>query len=616
MDVFAVRDRIVRDYARYVRSFVQIRDPRIRERVQQDLDDGLLWPEPLLQVNPSYEVGHTVDELVEQGVVHPQLHKAFAIKLDDGSRKPLRLYRHQEEALKAAASGESYVLTTGTGSGKSLAYLIPIVDAILRQRTPGRIQAIVVYPMNALVNSQVEELDKFVGKGYDGPPVTFRRYTGQESPEQRADILANPPDILLTNYVMLELILTRRLDRALVERARGLRFLVLDELHTYRGRQGADVAMLVRRVRDICEAPHLQCVGTSATLAAGGSWQDERAQVASVASQLFGVEVKPEHVIGETLHAQTELPDLTDAAFVAALRARIEADTPPSTELRAFLADPLSRWIEATLGLEREAETGRLRRAQPLPLMGEGGAAWRLAALTGLSVERCKAAIQRQLLHCYSAAAPVQPDTDAPVFAFRLNQFIARGSTAYASLEPAETRYITTEQQQYVPGSDRSRVLLPLLFCRDCGQELYAVERVCDPSTKCHVYRSRDIRAYEAEGEEGEVGYLYAEEGSPWFGEAPDLTELYPDDWLEQGSDGLALCRDDANMLRSVCASTRLATSRQPGKSASGSADALDSAPIAASVMRLTSTQTSPSWLASTLAAAALAPRCSPFRPC
>src|SRR5690606_38144090 len=135
-------------------------------------------------------------------------------------------------------------------------------------------KAIIVDPMNALANSQVGELEKFLRYGYatGGEPVTFARYTGQEKGEERERILRDPPDILLTNYVMLELVLTRPQERRrLVQAAQGLQFLVLDELHTYRGRQGADVAMLVRRVRDACQSPDLQCVGTSATMASAGT---------------------------------------------------------------------------------------------------------------------------------------------------------------------------------------------------------------------------------------------------------------------------------------------------------------------------------------------------------
>src|SRR6202040_588760 len=114
---------------------------------------------------------------------------------------------------------------------------------------------------------------------------TFARYTGQESQADRDRIRANPPDILLTNYVMLELMLTRPDDRrSLITMARGLEFLVFDELHTYRGRQGADVALLIRRVREACQADKLQCVGTSATMSTEGTFEDQKKVVAGVAS--------------------------------------------------------------------------------------------------------------------------------------------------------------------------------------------------------------------------------------------------------------------------------------------------------------------------------------------
>jgi ATP-dependent helicase YprA (DUF1998 family) len=147
---------------------------------------------------------------------------------------------------------------------------------------------IVIYPMNALANSQLEELKKFLGAQPSARPVTFGRYTGQESDEERQAMAANPPDILLTNFMMLELLMTRQndIDKAVMRNAKGLRFLVLDELHTYRGRQGADVALLVRRVREGL-ADNLVCIGTSATMATEGPEEERNAAVARVASLDF-----------------------------------------------------------------------------------------------------------------------------------------------------------------------------------------------------------------------------------------------------------------------------------------------------------------------------------------
>jgi ATP-dependent helicase YprA (DUF1998 family) len=270
LNVFRLRDEVVDGYADYVRSFLTIADPHIKGYVEDRLAEGHLWPEALVQLNPAFEPGASIDELVAQGVLHPETSRVFRRRKETFPEgDPLRLHRHQDEAVRIARTGASYVLTTGTGSGKSLAYFVPIVDDALSNTAPGRVKAIVVYPMNALANSQMEELERFLKAGYPGGrgPVTFERYTGQESPEERERIAANPPDILLTNYAMLELLMTRvdGNDRAVMRAAEGLRFLVLDELHTYRGRQGADVAMLVRRVREWLNATALRCIRTSAT---------------------------------------------------------------------------------------------------------------------------------------------------------------------------------------------------------------------------------------------------------------------------------------------------------------------------------------------------------------
>ena len=134
---------------------------------------------------------------------------------------------------------------------------------------------------------------------------------------------SNPPDILLTNFMMLELLMTRQddKDKAVMRHAKGLRFLVLDELHTYRGRQGADVALLVRRVREAL-ADDLQCIGTSATMATEGSESAKNAVVAEVASRLFGTQISASHVITETLQRITP-----EQLLVEAVKPKLEVAT-------------------------------------------------------------------------------------------------------------------------------------------------------------------------------------------------------------------------------------------------------------------------------------------------
>ena len=212
-------------------------------------------PTPLIQLNPSFQPGKWIDELADESVLHEECRRGFRIEKEAaGKGAPLRLHTHQEQAVRIARTGNNYVLTTGTGSGKSLAYIVPSVDCVVRNGSGKGIQAIVVYPMNALANSQWGELEKFLCHGYPDGKRPGHLRTLHRPAIRRAEtnrIMSNPPDILLTNYVMFELILTRPEERrTLIQAAQGLKFLVLDELHTYRGRQGADVAMLVRRVRD------------------------------------------------------------------------------------------------------------------------------------------------------------------------------------------------------------------------------------------------------------------------------------------------------------------------------------------------------------------------------
>lgn len=305
MSIFDLHTAVLSDYSNFVRSFIHIADERIRQFVFEQLNDGHLWPDFLLQVSPAYKRAATVDELAQQGVLHPETARIF--RTADG--KPYHLYQHQVEALGKAVQGRSYIVTSGTGSGKSLTYFIPIIDTVVREQIPnGRTVALIVYPMNALANSQLQALEQLrqdyearTGKRF---PVTFARYTGDTRDEIRQALRQKPPHILLTNYVMAELMLVRPEDRRLLDKtAGGLRFLVFDELHTYTGRQGADVAMLIRRLKQYAAAPNLIHIGTSATMVANrnASAQERRETVAHFAQRMFGYPFAFEDVIEETL---------------------------------------------------------------------------------------------------------------------------------------------------------------------------------------------------------------------------------------------------------------------------------------------------------------------------
>ncbi len=522
MDVFAFRQELIAEYERFSRSFTRIQAADIRQVVDEAYDRGRFWPAPLIELNPNFVPGGSIEELVANGILDEQCAQIFRLKTATDPRgRPLVLHQHQAEAIAIASQGESYVLTTGTGSGKSLSYFIPIVNDVLRQKKsggPGKgICAIVVYPMNALCNSQYEELEKFLPRG--DQPVTFARYTGQETNEDREQIAKNPPDILLTNYVMLELIMTRFIetDKAVRQHAAGLRFLVLDELHTYRGRQGADVAMLIRRVRERFNE-HLLCIGTSATMASAGSAKERKAVVANVASQLFGVPVRADHIITETLAPVTN-DDAPDDP--ASLRQAIEAGVPASPTYDELSSHPVAAWIERKLGLEKQ--DGQLVRiARPRTIRE---AAKLLAEGSGLPEPTCREYLVEFLLAAYQS----QSDSGRNFFAFRLHQFISSPSNAYATLEAPGDRFITLEGQQFKPG-DRNRRLFNLAFCRQCGQEYFPVWAPMEAGSLT-AFSPRELAERSNEAEEVLYGYLMPDSEGAF--DPTDIARHYPEDWLE-----------------------------------------------------------------------------------
>jgi ATP-dependent helicase YprA (DUF1998 family) len=518
MDVFEMHGRLVADYDAFTSSLVEVRDRRIDDHLQEQRRRKVRWPHPYLSLNPGFESGGTIEELVVAGLLDEECERLFRVKTgpEDPGEHSISLHRHQREAIEAARTGRSYVVTTGTGSGKSLTYLIPIVNAVLTEPARGHIKAIVVYPMNALANSQLHELEKFLVWGIlaERRRVTFARYTGQEDEERRRHVLNRPPDILLTNYVMLEYLLTRPLERRqLIGAARGLRFLVLDELHTYRGRQGADVALLVRRLRDACQATDLQCVGTSATMATD---EHPRETVAMVASQVFGTEVDAAQVIGESLRRAAMLPKPSPSELRRGIEAALAGRRRSYAELAA---DPMAGWIESTFGLGAEDATGRLVRRRPTTVAEEAAT---LATSTGRPKEQCQEAIEKLL---QEGAAAQSPEHGRPLFAFRLHQFFSKGDTVYVSLEPEEQRHVTSQYQVSVPGHSE-KLLLPLAFCRECGQEYLVVAKATRHGEI--VYQPRQDR--DAAGGDEANGYLYVSTEQPWPAD-PLRDGRLPDTW-------------------------------------------------------------------------------------
>ena len=480
-NVFDFRKALIDEYAKFSTSFANPSAEDIAARLKEEYDSGRYWREPLIQINPNYEKDKTVDELAAAGVLTAECAEIFQLfkqEVKNGvagfTKQPIRLYKHQRQAISHVQHGESYVVTTGTGSGKSLCFFIPIVNRIIEEKksdpTP-RTRAIIVYPMNALANSQREEMRKFLCDYAEGTePVSIRRYTGQESDEDRQQIRENPPDILLTNYMMLDLILTRHTDdRQVVKNCQGLEFLVLDELHTYRGRQGADVAMLVRRLRAQLNADNLLCVGTSATMAGVGQSADKHTAIAKVASRIFDAPITEHCVVDETLEYVTD-KNISNVEMLSKLPARVSASSYDWTDLDAFKQDPFAIWIERTLGIADKG--GHLERATPIT---SHVAAEKLAETCHIGKDVAREAIIRFLISMQQKDWDLGDKNKAP-FAFKLHQFISGPGVVMTTLEKRGERVVTLDEQRYAPGRQEEKVLLfRTYFCRECGREYIPV---------------------------------------------------------------------------------------------------------------------------------------------
>ncbi len=306
LDAVETSRRIKETYRRYLKSLMQVREPAVAAALTQAIDESpLLDKGPYLEATPPYAPRATVQDLVEEGV----LCESFLTVTGPALPKDRPLYAHQESALRKAAAGRNVVVATGTGSGKTESFLLPIVDRLCREREAGTlgpgVRALLLYPMNALANDQMKRLRELLAHS---PDLTFGRYTGDTARDarrareqfdvmnpgqprlpnellSREEMQETPPHLLLTNYAMLEYLLLRPLDFRLFGTEDTWQFVVVDEAHVYDGTQGAEIAMLLRRLKDrVAPGRSLQCIATSATV--GG--EADRSEVTSFASNLFG----------------------------------------------------------------------------------------------------------------------------------------------------------------------------------------------------------------------------------------------------------------------------------------------------------------------------------------
>lgn len=313
-DILTASRSITDKYIRYLKTIFDIENPDYKSLFEQKMSDATSFSKgPYLDVIDSFESGETVKRLIEEKILNEDFEFVESIYAKT-------LYKHQEAAVRKMNKGKNIVVSTGTGSGKTESFLIPILNSLMNERenkktiTPG-VRALLIYPMNALANDQISRLRDLL-KNY--PHITFGSYTGQteekyekalskykalnhgEKPLKneliaREQMKETPPHILITNYSMLEYLMLRPRDNSLFQgRYSGnWRFIVLDEAHTYSGSTGIEVSMLLRRLKAYLGDSKIQYILTSATL--GG--EKTNGDVARFATNLCNSEFYAEDVI-------------------------------------------------------------------------------------------------------------------------------------------------------------------------------------------------------------------------------------------------------------------------------------------------------------------------------
>ncbi len=320
-------NNIKNEFIDYITTVYGFEDKQLLENFRSELDMTIAQG-PFLQLNYNFRTAESINELIDQNVLSPLFRDLEEGKPDTPLYRrvlPLDrpLYHHQVNAIKKISQGCNAVISTGTGSGKTNCFLIPVINELLREQEKGTlddgVRAIFIYPMNALANDQIKNIRTLLMKY---PAITFGVYNGgtlydddsanlsyeklhsdDPVPELRTPLdnervsrdtlKKRPPHILFTNYSMLEYLLLRPKDDVLFSNS-NFRFVVLDEAHVYSGATGIETSFLLRRLKARLSANKKpQFILTSATLGGENSEDD----IVTFAQNLSGEEFSRDCII-------------------------------------------------------------------------------------------------------------------------------------------------------------------------------------------------------------------------------------------------------------------------------------------------------------------------------
>lgn len=487
-------DQVIDEYRSYLQSEFRAKDPALNAALEAELDQPrFLAQEPFFQAHRPFRCGKAWAQLP----LDPKLARVMEDRArQHGSPTPEFAFAHQSGAIDELLSPtpRPVVVATGTGSGKSEAFLLPVIQNALADATRFKqsgLTAILVYPMNALANDQKKRIDEYIAAaGFNGV-IKAAQYDRSTSQQEREALRRNPPHILLTNYMMLEYLLVRPADRDGIFANHRCRFLVLDEVHTYRGALGANIALLVRRLQShLAQArqdwqltgpgveqaqrfPTLTPVATSATIksvneesigrAAAIRQRDEAVQaffgkltgVDPSTIQVFGEEIEDVTIPADAQYApqpQTAVVHINDLEHVRQAICALAA-LDPGTPLAAAVTHcrllwDLNHWlIKQPLSISQLV--AKVRQEVP--------------SRQAISVAQIHAEVKTALV-----AGAALPDGMIGALRLRAHRFVRGGWQFHRCLNPACGRLYPMGEEQCTACGYKTA---PLHLCRNCGAD-------------------------------------------------------------------------------------------------------------------------------------------------
>lgn len=348
------------EFSGYISTSFKLADKDYARQFSEALtEEGTVAKGPYLDIGDSFKVGKSLCDLIDDGTVARSFCDLEG-NIPDGEKEikiERKLYLHQQKAVEKTNAGKNLVVTTGTGSGKTECFIIPIINHLLKEKEAGTlndgVRAILIYPMNALANDQMKRLRATL-KSF--PEITFGVYNSSTEQKEKNGIIEygkifkdelgrplkplpneaisrdtmqeKPPHILVTNYAMLEYMMLRPNDDKVFSGA-NLRFLVLDEAHIYRGATGIETSLLLRRLKArIADPNKVIHILTSATL--GG--EEANRDIVAFAKRLCEADFSEEDII----RSETQAPDFPDDEIDVPLEAYAELAS-PETSLNEIL---------------------------------------------------------------------------------------------------------------------------------------------------------------------------------------------------------------------------------------------------------------------------------------